>query len=429
MSEGKITRLASAAKELNVGISTIVDHLHSKGFKDVASTPNTKLTEEQYDILLRDFRSDIVAKEKAEQINIGKRKEEEITIKEALKEAPKVVVVEKVEVKEVKKEEEITAVKHEVEGPKILGKIDLDKPKKKKEVEEKKVEVVAEVEQPKETTKKEEVEITEKPVPEQKEEVEVKVEEKIVEKVVEVKKSEDFVRAKIETLSGPKILGKIELPIKAERRPEEIYRDEEKAKRDKEREKLKEGRDASQKRARIVQNKVDIKKFEPSKDTRPARLAAVPARSACSKAFFRSSRPVTSATAPVASSPSPARPVMAPAASSSTRRWRSRFRRGSMKVIASGCPVKASMASMVARRAISTCRSTSSSMPYLRVTTTTCIAKCRSPSLPQHSVAKLKSRHWMAPQPSRFLPRPSRGVFSVCAARVSRGYAATLMVT
>lgn len=36
MSEGKITRLASAAKELNVGISTIVDHLHSKGFKDVA---------------------------------------------------------------------------------------------------------------------------------------------------------------------------------------------------------------------------------------------------------------------------------------------------------------------------------------------------------------------------------------------------------
>jgi hypothetical protein len=32
---------------------------------------------------LRDFRSDIDTKEKAEQINIGKRKEEEITIKEA----------------------------------------------------------------------------------------------------------------------------------------------------------------------------------------------------------------------------------------------------------------------------------------------------------------------------------------------------------
>ena len=76
MSEGKITRLASAAKELNVGTATIVEHLHAKGFKDVANSPNTKLTEEQYDILLRDFRSDIVAREKAEQINIGKRKEE-----------------------------------------------------------------------------------------------------------------------------------------------------------------------------------------------------------------------------------------------------------------------------------------------------------------------------------------------------------------
>jgi translation initiation factor IF-2 len=263
MSEGKITRLASAAKELNVGTATIVEHLHAKGFKDVANSPNTKLTEEQYDILLRDFRSDIVAREKAEQINIGKRKEEEITIKEALKEAPKVVVVEKPEVKE----EEITAVKHEVEGPKIVGKIDLDKPKKKKEVEEKKEEVKEETPAPKKTTKKEEVVVAEEKVEEKKEEVVEKVEEV----KVEVKKSEDFVRAKIETLSGPKILGKIELPIKAERRPEDIYRDEEKAKRDKEREKQKEGRDASQKRARIVQNKVDIKKFEPSKDTRPAR--------------------------------------------------------------------------------------------------------------------------------------------------------------
>jgi hypothetical protein len=40
-------------------------------------------------------------------------------------------------------------------------------------------------------------------------------------------------RAKIETLTGPKILGKIELPIKAERRPEDIFRDDEKAKREK----------------------------------------------------------------------------------------------------------------------------------------------------------------------------------------------------
>ena len=107
MSESKTIRLASVAKELNVGITNIVDHLHTKGFKDVASTPNTKLTEEQYDILLRDFRNDIVVKEKSVQINIGKRKEEEITIKEF-----------------IKKEEEINSLKREeVEGQKILEKI------------------------------------------------------------------------------------------------------------------------------------------------------------------------------------------------------------------------------------------------------------------------------------------------------------------
>lgn len=81
MSEGKITRLASAAKELNVGISTIVDHLHSKGFKDVASTPNTKLTEEQYDILLRDFRSDIVAKEKPNRLISANEKKKKLLSK------------------------------------------------------------------------------------------------------------------------------------------------------------------------------------------------------------------------------------------------------------------------------------------------------------------------------------------------------------
>ncbi|MEZ5053421.1 MAG: translation initiation factor IF-2 [Chitinophagales bacterium] len=253
MSEIKIHRLASAAKDLNVGISTIVETLHAKGFKDVASTPNTKLTEEQYEILLREFRSDMVAKEKAEAINIGKRKEEELTIKEVLKETPKV-------------EEEFIAVKHEIEAPKVLGKVDLDKPKKSKtpkeepaaKIEEKvETPIVPEVEEP-----KEEIKINEEPITE----------------IVEEKKNEvtppveEFIRAKTETLSGPKILGKIELPIKQERRPEDIFRDEEKAKRDKEREKQKEGRNANQKRTRIVQNRVDIKKFEPSaKDNRPSK--------------------------------------------------------------------------------------------------------------------------------------------------------------
>ena len=257
MSEGKTIRLASAAKELNVGIATIVENLHSKGFKDVANSPNTKLTEEQYNILLREFRSDIVTKEKAEQINIGKRKEEELFIKDVIRDLPK--------------EEVIHTIKNEVEAPKIIGKIDLD-PKKKTTKEEPKIEAEkaeiaapkTEEEKPKKTTKKavEEVVLKE----------EIKVEEvtvpvETVTVVSSVVVPEEITRAKIETLSGPKILGKIELPIKNDRRPEDVYRDEEKAKR----EKAKADRNAGQKRTRIQINKVDITKVDTTKDVRGPR--------------------------------------------------------------------------------------------------------------------------------------------------------------
>ena len=255
MSESKTIRLASAAKELNVGIATIVDTLHSKGFKEVANSPNTKLSEEQYNLLLKEFRSDIVTKEKAEQINIGKRKEEELLIKDVIKEIPK--------------EEVIHTIKNEVEAPKILGKIDLDAPKKTnkeepKKVEEKKEEIPVkkEEEKPKKITKKQEEEI----VVEKIETKEIVVEEikPVVENIVV---PEEITRAKIETLTGPKILGKIELPIKAERRPEDIFRDDEKAKR----EKAKVDRNAGQKRTRIQINKVDITKVDTTKDVRGPR--------------------------------------------------------------------------------------------------------------------------------------------------------------
>ena len=256
MSEGKSIRLASAAKELNVGTSTIVDHLHAKGFKDVENKPNTKLTEEQYNVLLRDFMQSIAIKEKAEQINIGKRKEEEISIKEAIQAAKE----------EAKTEEVIHKIaKTEVEGPKILGKIDLtEKSKKSEEKTKEDVSKTAE-DKPKKITKK----TTETTTETTDIETETPVQKELKE-TPEDKPAEEIIRAKTETLSGPKILGKIELPIKQERRPEDIHREDEKLRREKEKDK---GKDDKQKRARISQTKVDIKKFEPSKDTRPTRTA------------------------------------------------------------------------------------------------------------------------------------------------------------
>jgi superfamily I DNA and/or RNA helicase len=229
----KITRLASAAKELNVHISTIVDHLHAKGFKDVASTPNTKLTEEQYDILLRDFRSNIVNKEKAEQINIGKSKEEEeLKIKEALNEKPKIAV---------KEEEKITVVKHEAERPKIIGKIDLEKPKRN--IEEGKIIRLA-------TAAKEfNVGISKLLVilnANGFNDIINKPNTKLTEEQYSILSNslkEDVNRK--EWLSGPKILGKIELPIKQERSLKDILSEAEMVKREEERRKLKMSKNAS----------------------------------------------------------------------------------------------------------------------------------------------------------------------------------------
>ena len=43
-------RLIKISKDLNVGISSLVEFLHKKGF-DVESNPNTKIGSEQYELL------------------------------------------------------------------------------------------------------------------------------------------------------------------------------------------------------------------------------------------------------------------------------------------------------------------------------------------------------------------------------------------
>ena len=71
MTENKSIQLVKAAKELNVGIHTLVDHLAEKG-QVVENKPTTKLSPEQYNLLLSAFKQDLAIKKKAEEINIGK---------------------------------------------------------------------------------------------------------------------------------------------------------------------------------------------------------------------------------------------------------------------------------------------------------------------------------------------------------------------
>ncbi|MBX7177491.1 MAG: hypothetical protein K1X68_12030, partial [Saprospiraceae bacterium] len=57
--------LIKVAKEFNVGLHTIVDHLQKKGFA-IEEKPTAKVTEEMYAELLKEFQSSILEKEQAD---------------------------------------------------------------------------------------------------------------------------------------------------------------------------------------------------------------------------------------------------------------------------------------------------------------------------------------------------------------------------
>jgi len=77
----KVTRLSKAAREFNVGISTIVEFLHKKGL-DLDPNPNTKLPHEAYILLVKEFSTDISVKKESEKLILKDlhRKKESVSI-------------------------------------------------------------------------------------------------------------------------------------------------------------------------------------------------------------------------------------------------------------------------------------------------------------------------------------------------------------
>jgi translation initiation factor IF-2 len=230
MSEGTSLRLSKAAKEFNLTTTRIVEFLASKGVK-IDSNPNGKIGDTEYKLLLKEFSSDKSAREEAENVNqtITKVKRETIVLDDvkAKKEKEKEFEMKEVIIKDLtipknetetvsttklvdeNKPSEIAETKESTSGPKVLGKLDLDsmnlktKPGKKT----KEVEVVKEEKNSKNKSAKKVVEVS----------VEKKVEQIIEEekpKVEEVKV--EFIETKYEKLEGPKILGKVELPVEKE---------------------------------------------------------------------------------------------------------------------------------------------------------------------------------------------------------------------
>lgn len=167
-------RLSKVARNLNVGINTLVEFLHKKGIT-VEANPNTKIEEEQYNLLVAEFSKDKKIKKEAvenlERMHRKDDKRETIAIEGyEIEEKPK---------KKVEKETIKTEIPDELK-PKfnVVGSIDLDEHKKqKKEAEIKHEEAEAEVDS--EVDVAVNVEIEEKV----EEKTEVKVEEKAEEPV------------------------------------------------------------------------------------------------------------------------------------------------------------------------------------------------------------------------------------------------------
>ncbi len=247
MSELKLPRLLAAAKEFNIGQDTLIDFLVKKGFNKDELKPTAKLSEDQYYALQAEFQSDKVAKNKADQVEIPKaaqaeakkkKDEEDLSFNKkeekkpaaapAPKEEPKpevkpepVVEAKPVEVQPepvVEKAEVIKAEAPEIESPKVLDKIDLsaiDSSTRPKKASKKKEEPAAPKE-PAAKAKKEEPAVPKVPVapaPQVTEEADNNAPPVI-----------ENIRA--EKLEGPKILGKIELPVNSDTRPKPAARDE-----------------------------------------------------------------------------------------------------------------------------------------------------------------------------------------------------------
>ena len=171
----KATRLSKAAREFNVGISTIVEFLHKKGI-NLDPNPNTKVPPEAYLFLLKEYSSDLNVKKESEKLILKDlhRKKESVSIDD---------VPESVNGEDQERDEEVmikdssAAKKHvdiktEIKKPdiKLVGKIDLEKTLKPKPVK---------TEEPKsEEEKKDTIVAAEKKVAEKEKEPEEKVKAK-----------------------------------------------------------------------------------------------------------------------------------------------------------------------------------------------------------------------------------------------------------
>ncbi|MDB2479570.1 translation initiation factor IF-2 [Crocinitomicaceae bacterium] len=228
-------RLGKAAGELNVGMTTLVEFLESKGVT-IDGSPNTKLAPEQYEMLRTEFAADQNLKEQAKMSTTTVEKRETISLRDKKEDEPAVSLDEAIEplqeasvpepsvepesepiqekqleqeevvATEASVEEEKSEVEEKVDKKlasedvkvKMVGKIDLDSINSKTRPDKKET-----VKKPKQEKPKQEKPKQEKP----------KQEKAPSTGANDPAKAPETIRVQRTKLTGPNVVGKIELPV------------------------------------------------------------------------------------------------------------------------------------------------------------------------------------------------------------------------
>ena len=203
----KGVRLSKVAREFNLGLHTVVEFLEKKGHK-VESNPNTKIAGDLYDLLLAEFGTDKAIKEQSkatvqsrherETISLAPEKPAARPVAEELPPAPAAAAPETA-VPEAKPSTETIKAKVEKPTVKVLDKIDLA-PRKK---------AAAAPVTPAEAA----------PAPAAPAAAAPSAPAAPAAPPPSAPAEPELIRARAEKLTGPKTVGKIELPVEEERKP------------------------------------------------------------------------------------------------------------------------------------------------------------------------------------------------------------------
>ena len=202
----KGVRLSKVAREFNLGLHTVVEFLEKKGHK-VESNPNTKIAGDLYELLLAEFGSDKAIKEQSKAtVQLRQEREtislvpEKPAVRPVVEESPAAAAPPVAEPAAVPPAPPATeTIKAKVEKPnvKVLDKIDLA-PRKKVPATRTAGEAAPAAEPPPPPP----APVAPVPPP-----------------PPAAPAEPELIRARAEKLTGPKTVGKIELPVERERKP------------------------------------------------------------------------------------------------------------------------------------------------------------------------------------------------------------------